>query len=1185
MPVFKKKIKKIFDVINLQENLDPILSFLSEFCEVPYAFVSLIGTGQQIVKAQIGFDFLTIPESVLLFNEDIIQNNKIIVGPARDKEKESKKIDPLHFSFDFFAGFPICSDENVVIGTLCIMDAKPKELSAIQLMTLKHSVVQIQSLVDLHIHSWKLQKTIKEQKNHFQLFIGNSKEILYELDLEGIFTYVSKNLIAFLGREVDEFTGKNIALFIHPDDLEMCISHLNNLVVTGKSEKELIYRILHKDGHYVWHSSNLRFLEKEGNPVFIGNCRDVTQHIEAQQKLLQQKEFYEKILDRLPTDVAVFDSNHRYLYINPAAIKNDELRKFIIGKNDFEYAKHTGRADTFAKNRHARFMQALEARGIVEWEDTIQRLNGETKCHARKFAPVFLENGAFEMMVGFGVDITESKKHQEEILKSRQLTKNIIQNVAVGILIHGTQYEIIDNNKAACEMFGLSRNQLLGKTPFDEHWKAIYLDGSEFLPEDFPVAQAIKQLKPLNDVVMGIYRPKFNDYIWILANAIPVFGEFGELLYVICSFSDITSRIKAEDSLRISNERFNYSSKATSDALWDWDIKADKIYIGEGFSNLFGHKLDNDYIDPEVISAFIHPDDIEIVLKNRNKALESDSGKWHSEYSYLKLDGTYACVKDKAVIIRNEEGKAIRMIGAMQDITLEKKLKDELQQSEEQFKGVFENSAVGMALVKIEGFYIEVNERLCQMLGYTSQEMKLLKFQEITHHDDLALDLDYKEQLDSGKLASFSSEKRFIHKNKAIIWVHMFVSAAKNSKNEIKHYIVQLIDITERKEIERQNKLLIEENNHNKTIQLDEAKNLYRLLADNTVDLICLHNLDTSFQYVSPSIEMLLGYSPEELTGKFPSEFVHPEDMETIRNSIEGFLGEQHDLAVEIRFRNKEGHYCWFESKASLVKENGVPVSFQSSTRDISQRKDAEKIIEYTLIQERELNELRTNLVSTISHEFRTPMTTIRTSAELITMYLEGHDVENSVQIEKRLNTITEEIDRIVELMNAVLTISKEESGKTNFNPVMFDLKQVCLDVIDSSYGDYDEKRKVETSFEGDSFYIFADKNLMRYCIFNVLNNAIKYSKGLEDILFRVFATHDAMVIEIIDSGIGIPEQDQSKLFNTFFRGSNTDGVQGTGLGLYIVKSFAEKNAGTVHLESQVGIGTKVTLKFPLKTQ
>jgi len=648
-----------------------------------------------------------------------------------------------------------------------------------------------------------------------------------------------------------------------------------------------------------------------------------TFQLHAQSLDIAQKEFYKQILDRVPTEIVAFDSEHRYLYVNPAAIRNDELREFIIGKDDFEYAIHTNRNNQFAQERRNRFLTAATNKSVIEWIDEIEKNDGTTVFHTRKFAPVFNELSELEMMVGFGSDITALKK--------------------------------------------------------------------------------------------------------------------------------------AEADLKISNERFSYSSQATSDALWDWNMITDEIFVGESHATLFGHEFENNTITGSECENFIHPDDKERYFKHFNEVIAGNSKKWSDEYRYLKADGSYSYVSDKAIIIRNEKGKATRMIGAMEDIT-------------------------------------------------------------------------------------------------------------------------------DRRNVEEQNRLLIEENNQNKNIQLNEAKNMYRLLADNTVDLICLHNLDTTFEYISPSIKKLTGYTPEELIGEFPMNFVHPKDLATIQKSYGSFITEKEDdnAHVEARFKNKKGDYIWFEIKAKIVKEDGNPVSFQTSARDITQKKEVQYAMKKALAQERELNELRTNLVSTISHEFRTPMTTIRTSAELIEMYIEGHNFVHSAQLQKRINTITEEIDRIVELMNAVLTISKHDAGKTNFKPVAFDLQQICLGVIETSYSHQMDGRKVKTHFEGDNFTVFADKNLMEYSLFNLLNNAFKYSEGSGDIVLNLKSTDKHIEIQIIDFGIGIPEKDIPKLFNTFFRASNTEGIQGTGLGLYIVKTFTNRNSGTIKVTSELGKGTQVSLHFPL---
>lgn len=638
----------------------------------------------------------------------------------------------------------------------------------------------------------------------------------------------------------------------------------------------------------------------------------------------------------------------------------------------------------------------------------------------------------------------------------------------------------------------------------------------------------------------------------------------------------------SENALKLSNERFIYASEATSDALWDWNIVSNEIFVGESYSLLFGYQFENNILPGVFCEGLVHPEDKQRYEDSIDKAIEEGKTKWSHEYRYLKACGTYAYVSDKAIIIRDKKGEAIRMIGAMQDITQEKLLKDELLQSEARFKGAFNHSSFGMALVNYEDKWIEVNDRMCEILGYTREEFKKLTFIDITYEEDLAADLAYKKQMQNGEIPSFNMEKRYIHKNKSLKWVHLSVSAVKNSLGEIQHYVAQVIDISERKKMEEENRLLIEEKNRNKALQLIEAKNWYRLLANNTIDLVCLHNLDATFKYVSPSIQILLGYDPEEMIGKYPENYVHPEDLEKFKKRIGSIIKDKERFSEQVRLKNNKGEYSWFETNASLVYENDIPVGFQSSTRDITQRKKAEQIIEDTLVQERQLNELRTNLVSTISHEFRTPMTTIRTSAELITMYLQNCQFNEAPQIEKRVKTITEEIDRIVELMDAVLTISKDDAGKTSFNPIVCNLNEICSEVIETSFNNQKDNRKVEVFFDAMNVSIFADSNLIKYTLFNVLSNAFKYSEGCGNVKLNLSIVNDSVQIDVIDNGIGIPKEDQSKLFNTFYRASNSNGIQGTGLGLYIIRMFTKKNSGRVYLESELGKGTKVTLLFPL---
>lgn len=1181
-------LSKLLDLTEntFKEEIDSTLDFITDICEISDAFLSIKLEKEDIIVLKKGPKNFENPNKIVFFNE-LTNRQEIIISTVTNKFY-GNQLNNYKENFLFFECFPINAPYKLISANLCILNKDEKKLSEKELKIVTQCVSQIESILDLSLKNSELKTQLTEKKTQFESLVENTNEIIYELSTEGLITYVSKKWTQHVGHEAYEVIGKSNSDFIHPEDLEKCLNFLSNIKLNKNNNEEVTYRVLHKKGHYVWHSTKVNLIEKNAQQFYIGNCRDVTEYIETEQKLKNQKDFYETILNSLPTDVAVFDSNHKYTYLNPIAIKNKALREFIIGKDDFEYAIHTNRKNDFAIDRHNKFNTALQNKETLTWAEELHNATGEVTYHNRKFTPVFNEDGTLKIMIGFSVDITESKKAQNEIQKSRQLIKSIIENVAVGILVQGPKSEIIENNIAACEMLGLTQDQLLGKTSFDEYWQVIHKDGSSFKSENHPVPQAIKNLKPINNVVMGVHRPIQKDLIWLLVDAIPVFGEQHELLYVICSFNDITSQKNTVEELKISNERFTYVTKATSDVIWDWDFITDNIIMGDNFTELFGHQFNNknNIITDEEYVSHIHPDDIEKVNKKLDLILLDKSiKKWNDEYRYMKSNGSYSYVKEKAHIIRNKKGKAIRMIGALTDITLEKKLKDELLSSEEKFKGAFEYSSIGIGLVNNYGYWIDANTQLCNILGYSKEELKSLTFIELTHPDDLENDLLKKDKLVSNEIPFFQMEKRYIHKNGEIICTNLSASTVRDNNGEIIYFIAQIIDITERKKVENENRLLLEENNRNRNIQLNEAKNLYRLLADNTIDLVCLHDLKMNFLYVSPSIKALLGHNPEDLIEKNPEDFVHPDDIVGMTNDLHKFISGNLITPIQYRYLNSKGEYIWLETIAKIVFENEIPVKIQTSTRDISKRKEAESVIEKTLKQERELNELRTNLVSTISHEFRTPMTTIRTSAELIGMYIDGQTFEKAQRVDKQLNTIIGEIDRIIELMNSVLTISRNDAGKTNFHPIQFDLKQLCIDVIETSFDNQKDGSKVQIFFEGTNFMVFADKNLMEYSLFNLINNAFKYSEARGDIKLNISSNSSKIILEIIDFGIGIPEEDQHKLFNTFFRASNTDGIQGTGLGLYIVKTFTEKNSGNIQLESQLGKGTKVTLQFPLQKQ
>jgi len=276
----------LFNDQNLVKELDNIISFFLEISESSFASISFLNNDKKIIKNNSGIGFEIILQNIVPWSNIVIENQQIFIisDISKDSKSLSNLTNPSLLPVQFYAGFPIFYKSNV-IAILSIADFTPKSLTNNQLKMLKHITNQIKVLMDLHIQKNVLQKNIQEKEKLFESFIENSNEIVYELDIDGIITYASKNWGKLLGYEAEEVIGKSNTSIIHPDDLENCANYLNEIIEKGINTKDLIYRALHKEGHYVWHSSNIKISEKNGKPIFIGNCRDVTEYILSEHKL------------------------------------------------------------------------------------------------------------------------------------------------------------------------------------------------------------------------------------------------------------------------------------------------------------------------------------------------------------------------------------------------------------------------------------------------------------------------------------------------------------------------------------------------------------------------------------------------------------------------------------------------------------------------------------------------------------------------------------------------------------------------------------------------------------------------------------------------------------------------------------------------------------------------------------
>jgi PAS domain S-box-containing protein len=229
------------------------------------------------------------------------------------------------------------------------------------------------------------------------------------------------------------------------------------------------------------------------------------------------------------------------------------------------------------------------------------------------------------------------------------------------------------------------------------------------------------------------------------------------------------------------------------------------------------------------------------------------------------------------------------------------------------------------------------------------------------------------------------------------------------------------------------------------------------------------------------------------------------------------------------------------------------------------------------LKKERELNNMKSQFVTIASHEFRTPLATILSSASLIGRYAKTEDEDKR---QKHVLRIKSAVTNLTEILNDFLSIGKLEEGRIQSIPVAMELEAFCTGLIEEVKGLCKEGQHIKFQYSGIK-EVWLDKQLLRNVLFNIISNAIKYSEPDKSIYFSIEADEKRVDIEIRDEGIGIPADDQKHIFERFFRAHNAGNAQGTGLGLNIVQNYIDLMDGEVSFASEVGVGSVFSIKLP----
>jgi two-component system sensor histidine kinase/response regulator len=271
-----------------------------------------------------------------------------------------------------------------------------------------------------------------------------------------------------------------------------------------------------------------------------------------------------------------------------------------------------------------------------------------------------------------------------------------------------------------------------------------------------------------------------------------------------------------------------------------------------------------------------------------------------------------------------------------------------------------------------------------------------------------------------------------------------------------------------------------------------------------------------------------------------------------------------------------------FEPEEVLARVK-THLMIQQLQRDLQQKNEE---LHAALDRERKLNNLKSRFISIASHEFRTPLASILFSKNLLQRYTQKLSEKEFVgEMGEELISIERSVHQMTAVLDEVLTITKTEAGKVTFTPERIDLTELCRDIVEKFRSLSTDAHTLIFPNSGDHIHVLADPKLMETILSNLLSNAIKYSPRGGTVYCSLWQDNGTIRLSIKDEGIGIAEDDQSHLFEAFYRGANAAKIKGTGLGLSIVKQFIELHGGAIEVKSEVNRGTTFTIVLPLPSQ
>jgi PAS domain S-box-containing protein len=517
--------------------------------------------------------------------------------------------------------------------------------------------------------------------------------------------------------------------------------------------------------------------------------------------------------------------------------------------------------------------------------------------------------------------------------------------------------------------------------------------------------------------------------------------------------------------------------------------------------------------------------------------------------------GITTAIEDSAAPIRDLKGNLIGAVMVFHDVTARRHAETALSESELQYRTFFNQAAVGIAVTNLNGLFLQVNRKLSELLGFTSEELQQRTFLQIAHPDERAETADRMRQLSTGELSDAVLESRCVRKDGAVIWALSTVALVRDSSGRPHHLTGIVEDITHRK-------------------QAEEAQSRLAAVITSSDDSIISMTLDGVVTSWNFGAERMYGYKAGEMIGQTTRILLppgRPDEEPAILERIR--RGERIDHFETVRIRKDRVQMEVSIAVSPIEDARGKIIGASKITRDITQSKRSEATL-------REMDRRKDEFLATLAHELRNPLAPIRQAA-----LISNADRSTDAQRRWSHDVIRRQVQHMSLLLDDLLDISRVTRGTLELRLETTELGRVIDAAVETARPIIDSKRHtLSVSAPEESIQLVADPLRLAQVLSNLLTNAAKYTDPEGQIQLRVERAEQSVVISVKDSGIGIPANATTNVFEMFSQVKSTQDRSegGLGIGLALAKGLIDLHGGKIEARSAgLGFGSEFVVQLP----